>query len=53
MPPCCFFPPVPSQSFLSLALLQQRTWLLHWSLFIFFNNEAGRSAFIDLCLSDK
>mmetsp|Transcript_25960 Transcript_25960/g.61719 ORF Transcript_25960/g.61719 Transcript_25960/m.61719 type:complete len:423 (+) Transcript_25960:195-1463(+) len=28
--------------------LVQRTWLMHWSLFIFFNQENGRSALCDL-----
>merc|ERR1719412_932196 len=26
----------------SLQLLQQRTWLIHWSLFVFFNHPKGR-----------
>jgi len=30
-----------------LATLQQRTWLLHWSLFIFFNLDNGRAMLID------
>lgn len=38
-----------------LNLLQQRTWLMHWALFIFFNfnSEAGRVSLIDLFLQDK
>lgn len=36
-----------------LSLLQQRTWLLHWSLFIMFNSENGRSNLVDLFLQDK
>ncbi|TIC48208.1 hypothetical protein E3Q05_04290 [Wallemia mellicola] len=28
--------------------LQQRTWLLHWGLFIFFNHEQGRDVLVDL-----
>ncbi|KAI8851172.1 eIF3 subunit 6 N terminal domain-containing protein [Chytridium lagenaria] len=28
--------------------LQQRTWLIHWSLFVFFNHPKGRDAIIDL-----
>lgn len=31
--------------------LQQRTWLLHWSLFIHFFTEDGRIAFVDLVLN--
>jgi len=37
-----------------LVQLQQRTWLIHWSLFIFFNNPNGRNGIIDLFfLSEK
>lgn len=28
-----------------LEQLQQRSWLLHWSLFVFFNHANGRSVF--------
>lgn len=28
--------------------LQQRSWLIHWSLFVFFNHEKGRDGIIDL-----
>ena len=35
----------------ALQLLQQRTWLLHWSLFIFFNGLArGKELLIELFL---
>ncbi|XP_014285015.1 eukaryotic translation initiation factor 3 subunit E [Halyomorpha halys] len=34
----------------SLQLLQQRTWLIHWSLFIFFNHPKGRDLIIDMFL---
>ncbi|GLG97985.1 hypothetical protein R5R35_000621 [Gryllus longicercus] len=34
----------------SLQLLQQRTWLIHWSLFVFFNHPKGRDHIIDLFL---
>lgn len=34
-----------------LMQLQQRTWLLHWSLFVFWNHEAGRQDLVDLFLS--
>ncbi|XP_002735030.1 eukaryotic translation initiation factor 3 subunit E [Saccoglossus kowalevskii] len=33
-----------------LQSLQQRTWLIHWSLFVFFNHPKGRDAIIDLFL---
>lgn len=28
--------------------LVQRTWLMHWALFIYFNHENGRNALVDL-----
>ena len=31
-----------------LLALQQRTWLIHWSLFVFFNHPKGRDGIIDL-----
>lgn len=34
----------------ALSLLQQRTWLIHWSLFVFFNHEEGLDELIDLFL---
>ncbi|XP_064487221.1 eukaryotic translation initiation factor 3 subunit E-A-like [Ornithodoros turicata] len=34
-----------------LESLQQRTWLIHWSLFVFFNHGKGRDLVIDLFLS--
>lgn len=36
-----------------LHLLQQRTWLIHWSLFIFFNHAQGRDMLIDMFLEKK
>jgi translation initiation factor 3 subunit E len=33
-----------------LILLQQRTWLIHWSLFVFFNHPKGRDLIIDMFL---
>lgn len=36
-----------------LQQLQQRTWLIHWSLFVFFNHENGRNGIIDLLFSEK
>ncbi|KAL1452254.1 hypothetical protein WDU94_006545 [Cyamophila willieti] len=34
-----------------LHLLQQRTWLIHWSLFVFFNHVKGRDLIIDMFLN--
>jgi len=36
-----------------LKQLQQRTWLIHWSLFVFFNHPNGRNGIIDLFLKEK
>ncbi|KAK9154791.1 hypothetical protein Sjap_002271 [Stephania japonica] len=36
-----------------LNQLQCRIWLMHWSLFIFFNHDSGRSGIIDLFLYDR
>ncbi|KAJ4830989.1 Eukaryotic translation initiation factor 3 subunit E [Turnera subulata] len=33
--------------------VQSRVWLMHWSLFIFFNNDNGRTQIIDLFNQDK
>jgi len=33
--------------------LVQRTWLAHWSLFVFFNHENGRNAIIDLFFQER
>ena len=37
----------------ALKQLQQRTWLLHWALFIFWNTSDGAAQLLDLCLQDK
>ncbi len=40
-----------NQSFATPVMqLQQRTWLMHWALFVFWNHENGRNALIDLFL---
>jgi len=45
---------IDSKNFTSpLKQLQQRTWLIHWSLFVFFNHPQGRNLIIDLFFSDK
>jgi len=36
-----------------LTPLQQRTWLIHWSLFVFFNHENGRNGIIDMFFQDR
>ncbi|KAJ7525811.1 hypothetical protein O6H91_17G067800 [Diphasiastrum complanatum] len=36
-----------------LTQLKNRTWLMHWSLFIFFNHENGRNGIIDLFFQEK
>lgn len=42
------------QSFSSpLNQMQSRIWLMHWSLFIFFNHDNGRTQIIDLFNLDK
>lgn len=46
-----FFFPATVQSVSSpLQSLQQRTWLIHWSLFVFFNHPKGRDNIIELFL---
>ena len=41
-------------SFASMAQqLQQKAWLMHWALFIFFNHENGMNALIDLFMQDR
>ncbi|CAL5089398.1 unnamed protein product [Urochloa decumbens] len=45
---------VDSKNFSSpLNQLQNRIWLMHWSLFIFFNHENGRNGIIDLFFQDR
>ena len=33
-------------------LVQQRTWLMHWGLFVFFNHPSGRSLLVDLFMQE-
>ena len=35
----------------ALAQLQSRTWLLHWSLFVYFNHAQGRTLLLETFLS--
>ncbi|KAL9319177.1 hypothetical protein ACSQ67_015694 [Phaseolus vulgaris] len=45
---------IDSKSFASpLNQVQSRIWLMHWSLFIFFNHDNGRTQIIDLFNQDK
>uniref|UniRef100_A0A2P2LT46 Eukaryotic translation initiation factor 3 subunit E n=1 Tax=Rhizophora mucronata TaxID=61149 RepID=A0A2P2LT46_RHIMU len=45
---------IESKSFSSpLNLVQSRIWLMHWSLFIFFNHDNGRTHIIDLFNQEK
>jgi len=37
----------------ALEQLQQRTWLIHWSLFVFFNHPTGLDELIQLFLKDE
>jgi len=37
----------------SLQLLQQRTWLIHWSLFVFFNHPKGREFITDMFIHQQ
>jgi len=36
-----------------LVQLQQRTWLIHWSLFVFFNHPNGKNGIIELFFQEK
>lgn len=45
---------IDSKSFSTpLNQVQNRIWLMHWSLFIFFNHDNGRTQIIDLFNQDK
>eukprot|EP00899_Mesostigma_viride_P024735 jgi/Mesvir1/5446/Mv15503-RA.1 len=45
---------IDSKNFSSpLNQLQQRTWLIHWSLFVFFNHENGRNLIIDTFFQER
>ncbi|KAL2501778.1 eukaryotic translation initiation factor 3E [Forsythia ovata] len=45
---------IDSKSFSSaLNQVQSRIWLMHWSLFIFFNHDNGKTQIIDLFNQDK
>jgi translation initiation factor 3 subunit E len=42
-----------AQQLSSLQALQQRTWLLHWSLFVYWNVDRGLEQLVDLFFSEK
>jgi translation initiation factor 3 subunit E len=45
---------IDAKSFVSpLKQLQQRTWLIHWSLFVFFNHPNGRNGIVDLFFQER
>ena len=44
---------IDERGFPPLQALQQRSWLCHWSLFVFFNHAKGHDGIIDLFLADK
>ncbi|CAN6829242.1 unnamed protein product [Brassica oleracea] len=45
---------IDSKSFASpLNQVQNRIWLMHWGLYIFFNHDNGRTQIIDLFIQDK
>jgi hypothetical protein len=44
---------VSSHQLSALEALQQRTWLLHWSLFVYWNAPSGLEQLVDLFLSEK
>merc|ERR1712027_4432 len=37
----------------ALQTLQQRTWLIHWSLYVFFNHPKGRDLIVELFLYQR
>jgi translation initiation factor 3 subunit E len=45
---------IDSKSFVPPAVqLQQRTWLIHWSLFVFFNHTQGRAGAVEWFLNER
>ncbi|EDW77090.1 uncharacterized protein Dwil_GK22114 [Drosophila willistoni] len=41
---------IDNASFSTLQALQQRTWLIHWSVLVFFNHPKGRDLIIEMFL---
>ena len=44
---------IDNSNFSPVQALQQRTWLIHWGLFIFFNIEHGRDMLVELFFDPK
>jgi len=44
---------IDAKNYFPLKQLQQRTWLIHWSLFVFFNHPNGRNGIIDMFFQDR
>jgi translation initiation factor 3 subunit E len=36
-----------------LQQMQQRAWLMHWGLYVFFNHENGRNLIVDTLFQDR
>lgn len=41
---------IDNANFTTIQALQQRTWLIHWSVLVFFNHPKGRDLIIDMFL---
>jgi translation initiation factor 3 subunit E len=41
---------IDSANFTNVEVLQQRTWLIHWSVLVFFNHAKGRDLIIEMFL---
>uniref|UniRef100_A0A0K8TSV8 Eukaryotic translation initiation factor 3 subunit E n=1 Tax=Tabanus bromius TaxID=304241 RepID=A0A0K8TSV8_TABBR len=41
---------IDSHTFSNIEALQQRTWLIHWSILVFFNHTKGRDLIIEMFL---
>ncbi|KAI2805718.1 Eukaryotic translation initiation factor 3 subunit E, partial [Blomia tropicalis] len=44
---------IDNSNFTPSQALQQRTWLIHWGLFIFFNIESGRDLLVEVFFDSK
>jgi translation initiation factor 3 subunit E len=43
---------IETKNFPPLKLLQQRTWFIHWSLFVYFNHQ-NRATLVDLLMNER
>lgn len=41
---------IDNHNFTNIQVLQQRTWLIHWSVLVFFNHPKGRDLIIEMFL---